>query len=286
MVQVHVDGRVVEYLDIAPGAGAAVRSVLVLVHGDGDTARDWRWIAPALAEAGHRVLAPSLPGHGASTPAPSYLMPDLAGWLGRFLDVLGVDSAAVGGNSIGGLIPVHLALQQPQRVQRLLLIGGSAGFGRAVNPLLAAEAAPGGGEAAIGMTLLPGGAPLRALLRSTTLFAQPWRVPPDWWRDQIRWGATLGMLEASVGCKRAVLNATGQHHVVLDRLRELTLPALLLWGLLDKVVPVLHGRSAARQLPQARLHVLPTSGHVPHVENPQAVLRPLLRFLASTDGVR
>lgn len=90
--------------------------------------------------AGHRVLAPSLPGHGASAPAPSYLMPDLAGWLGRFLDVLGVESAAVGGNSIGGLIPVHLALQQPQRVQRLLLIGGSAGFGRAVNPLLAAEA--------------------------------------------------------------------------------------------------------------------------------------------------
>lgn len=146
---VAVDGGPAEYLDV--GTGPA----LVLVHGDGQTGRDWRWVAPALAAAGHRVIAPSLPGHGATAETPSYKMEDLAAWLGRFLDVLDIDRATVGGNSIGGLIPVHLALQQPGRVSRLVLID-SAGMGNAVNPVLGMETLPLAGEAAIAMSMLPG----------------------------------------------------------------------------------------------------------------------------------
>ncbi len=274
IARIDVDGRAVEYLVTGPPVGPA----LVLLHGDGETARDWRWVAPALADAGHRVIAPSLPGHGASAPPASYRMEDLAVWLARFLDAVGISAATVGGNSIGGLMAIHLALAQPSRVQRLLLVD-SAGLGRTVNPLLAAETMPGAGEAAIGMTLLPGGPQLRAFARAGNLFAQPWRVPAGWWSDQFRWGGNPVLLDASVACKRAIMNGTGQHHVVLDRLGELKVPTLVLWGLLDKVVPVVHGRSAARRLRDGRLEVLPGCGHVPHVESPKAFLAPVLRFL-------
>lgn len=90
------------------------------------------------------------------------------------------------------------------------------------------------------------------------------------------------MLTASVACKRAILDAAGQFHLVLDRLGELRVPTLVLWGALDKVVPLVHGRAAAERIPNARLVILPTGGHVPHVECPDAVLTPMLRFLLDT----
>ena len=272
-----VDGGPAEYLDVGTGP------VLVLVHGDGETARDWRWVAPALVAAGYRVVAPSLPGHGVTAETASYEMPDLAQWVGRFLDALGIDRATVGGNSIGGLIPIHLALQQPKRVSRLILID-SAGFGNAVNPVLGLETVRVLGELAIGMVFLPGGPQLRASVRSQNLFAQPLLVPPEWWTDQLRFGGGKPMLKASIACKRAILGASGQYHLVLDRLPELTVPTLIIWGALDKVVPLVQGQRAAKLIPDCRLEVLPLSGHVPHVETPGAVLVPLLRFLQDTQS--
>jgi pimeloyl-ACP methyl ester carboxylesterase len=271
-----VDGGTAEYLDVGTGP------VIVLVHGDGETARDWRWIAPAIAAAGHRVVAPSLPGHGATAETSSYAMEDLAAWVGRFLDAVGIDRATVGGNSIGGLIPIHLALQQPHRVARLLLID-SAGLGNAVNPVLGLETLPVLGEAAVSMALMPGGPQLRAAGRAQNLFAQPLRVPPEWWLDQVRWGSGRPMLAASLACKRAILDGAGQHHLVLDRLPDLKVPTLVVWGALDQVVPVVHAHAAARLLPDNRLEILPTAGHVPHVEAPDALLVPLLRFLRDTE---
>jgi pimeloyl-ACP methyl ester carboxylesterase len=270
-----VDGGAAEYLDLGTGP------VVVLVHGDGETARDWRWVAPAIVAAGYRVVAPSLPGHGATAETSSYAMEDLARWVSRFLDAVGIDRATVGGNSIGGLIPIHLALQQPDRVARLLLID-SAGLGNAVNPVLGLETLPVLGEAAVGLALMPGGPQLRAAVRAQNLFAQPLRVPPEWWLDQVRWGAGRPMLAASLSCKRAILDAAGQFHLVLDRLPELKVPTLVVWGALDQVVALVQGQAAARLIPDCRFEVLPTSGHVPHVETPDAVLVPLLRFLHDT----
>ena len=270
-----VDDGPAEYLDVGHGP------VLVLVHGDGETARDWRWVAPGLVAAGYRVIAPSLPGHGSTAEAPSYEMPDLAQWVARFLDVVGIDRATIGGNSIGGLIPIHLALQQPERVERLILID-SAGFGNAVNPVLGLETVKVLGELAIGMVFLPGGPQLRASVRSQNLFAQPLRVPPEWWSDQLRFGGGKPMLAASLACKRAILGASGQYHLVLDRLPELKVPTLVMWGALDKVVPLVQAHRAVELIPDCRLEVLPLSGHVPHVESPDAVLVPLLRFLQDT----
>jgi pimeloyl-ACP methyl ester carboxylesterase len=273
--QIAVDDAPAEYLDLGSGP------VVVLVHGDGETCRDWRWVAPSIAAAGHRVVAPSLPGHGATAESRSYAMEDLAAWLGRFLDALGIGRATVGGNSIGGLISIHLRLQQPHRVARLVLID-SAGLGNAANPALALETLPLLGEAAVSLALMPGGPQLRATSRAQNLFAQPLRVPPEWWLDQLRWGSGRPLLSASLACKRAIIDAAGQFHLVLDRLPELSVPTLVVWGALDQVVPVVHGHAAARLLPDCRLEVLPTAGHVPHVEAADALLVPLLRFLRDT----
>jgi pimeloyl-ACP methyl ester carboxylesterase len=272
-----VDGRAVEYLVAGDGP------VVVLLHGDGETARDWRWVMPGLAAAGHRVLALSLPGHGGSASADSYAQEDLADWLASVLEALGLDRAMVIGNSIGALMGLHLTLSRPDLVERLVLVD-SAGLGRLVNPVLAAETMPRLGEAAIAMSLMPGGGPLRAAVRSVNLFGQPWRAPAGWWLDQFRWGSAPALLHASVECKRAILGAAGQHHVLIGRLGEVRVPTLVLWGLLDKVVPFTHGLAAAKRLPNGRFQLLLGCGHMPHVECPKAFVAAVLRFRAEREG--
>ncbi len=267
-----VDGRDVEY--VVAGSGPP----LVLLHGDGESARDWQWVIPALSAA-HQVYALSLPGHGGTATAESYTPQSLAAWVLKVLDALNLPRASLAGNSIGALVALHVALEQAARVERLMLLD-SAGLGRLVNPVLAMETAPGVGEAAIGTTLLPGGAQLRAAARAPMLFVQPWRAPAGWWSDQVRWGAQRSFLEAAVAAKRAVLDIGGQRHVVLDRLGEVQVPTLVLWGALDQVVPFTQGRAAARRLPDGRLHLVDDAGHLVHIERPDAVSAAMLAFLA------
>ncbi len=267
-----VDGRAVEY--VVAGSGPP----LVLLHGDGESARDWQWVMPALSAA-HRVYALSLPGHGGSAPAESYTPESIAGWVSTVLDALDMQRVSLGGNSIGALVALHVTLDQPARIEHLVMLD-SAGLGRVVNPILAMETAPGLGEAAIGATLLPGGAQLRAAARAPVLLAQPWRAPAGWWSDQVRWGSHRSVLEAAVAAKRAVLDVAGQRHVVLDRLAEVQVPTLVLWGVLDKVLPFTQGEAAVRRLRHGRLHLVPDAGHLVHIERPDAVSAAMLAFLA------
>ena len=135
---VEVDGLPIRYL--AAGEGPP----LILLHGAGDNSLDWRWVMPALA-ATHRVYAPDLPGSpdSAIPPAAAYSPAFFERFVASFLDALGIGRAAFVGNSLGGLVALHLALSDPERVDALVL-SDSAGLGRTVNPVQAALSSPGG----------------------------------------------------------------------------------------------------------------------------------------------
>lgn len=273
---VDVDGRKVEYL--SEGTGPAI----VLLHGDGDTARDWRWVMPGLVEAGHQVVALTLPGYGSSSPTESHTPEAHAQQVAATLEALGIEQPTVVGNSLGGLVAIHLALGG-YPVERLVLVA-SAGLGNMVNPQLAAVTLPRVGEAAIAAALLPGGSRLRAAGRGLQLAARPWRVPAGWWKDQIRWGANRQHLETAVAAKRASVDMLGQRHIVLDRLAEIRVPTLVIWGKLDLVVPYTHGQDAVRHLPDGHLVLLPRCGHAPPVEKPADFVEALLDFLSKPPG--
>ncbi len=136
---VGVDGFSIRYL--AAGTGPP----LVLLHGAGDNAFDWRWVVPHLA-ATHRVYAPDLPGSPDSArPTADYSPAFFERFVASFLDVLGVERAAMIGNSLGGLVALRLALSDPARVNALILVD-AAGLGRAVSPALRLLAVPGYGH--------------------------------------------------------------------------------------------------------------------------------------------
>jgi pimeloyl-ACP methyl ester carboxylesterase len=76
-----------------------------------------------------------------------------------------------------------------------------------------------------------------------------------------------------------LVGAAGQTHVLIDELPRLGMPTMLVRGERDRVVPVAHGRGAVHRLPHGELAVLPATGHLPHVERPDAFVASVLAFL-------
>ncbi len=69
--------------------------------------------------------------------------------------------------------------------------------------------------------------------------------------------------------------------MLLDELPRLTMPVLVLWGALDRVLPVCQARAAAGRLPRGNIVILENCGHVPHMECPEEVIAALDPFLTA-----
>jgi pimeloyl-ACP methyl ester carboxylesterase len=260
--RVTVDGLGTQYLE------AGVGPPVLLLHGHEQSATGWRWVLPALART-HRVLALSLPGHGETDPAVGGHAPgrDLAPFVAGFLDALGVGALDVVGHSAGGVV-------------------ASAGLGRHCNPLLALDTLPGLGELAILLARMPGGNLQRTSMSAALLFAQPWRVPAEFFTEQQALGMRPGQLEASTAMARALFDANGQREVLLDQLPTLDMPTLVAWGASDYVLPAHQAHHAVALLPRGRLSMFPDCGHLPHVERPEQFAAVLTDWLTEDHDIR
>jgi pimeloyl-ACP methyl ester carboxylesterase len=271
--KIEVEGLPTRYLTAGEGPP------LLLLHGVGDNAFDWQWVMPALAHT-YQVYALDLPGSGGSAkPLPDYSPAFFASFTTAFLDALGVERAAVVGNSLGGLVGLRLALSDPERVAALGLVS-SGGLGREVTYALRSLALPGYGKLAVAWSKRRPGALQRALGRSALLFARPWRVPREWIKEQYRLARLPGFLEAQLATLRAQVGLRGQREVLVDRLSHLRVPTLVVWGVRDRVLPYSQGQEAAARLPEGSLELVPDCGHAPHVEQPERFASGLGEFLS------
>ena len=269
---VEVEGLPIRYLTAGMGPP------LVLLHGAGDNSLDWQWVMPDLA-ATHRVYAPDLPGSPHSArPAADYSPAFFERFVAAFLEALGIERAAVVGNSLGGLIALRLALSKPARVTDLVLVD-SAGLGWAVSPALRSLALPGYGKLAVAWSKTPPGALQRALGRAALLFARPRRIPLKWLKAQYRLGRTPGFLDAQLAAVRAQVGLRRQREVLLDKLPNLQIPTLVVWGARDRLFPESQARDAVSRLRDGSLSLVPDCGHMPHIERPDLFVAAFKRFL-------
>ena len=248
---------------------------LILLHGLGGAAVVWYCNVEPLAR-GHTVYAPDLPGHGASEEPPwRYSLEGSIRFLEEFMGALGLRSASLVGNSLGGLIALALAVERPERVRRLVL-EDAAGLGREVIGFLRLLSAPILGELLVSDSRNSVKWVLRQVVHNRAHITE--RLVDLIYRERSRPGnraALLKVLRAGVsplGLKPSV-NLT-------SRLGQLQVPTLVIWGREDRIFPLAHGRRAARLLPQGQLRVFEQCGHWPHVEVSQAYNRALLDFLA------
>ena len=271
--RVSMDGMSVRYLCVGSGPS------LLLLHGAGSSSSEWRWLMSELSGA-WRVLAPDMPpASGGNGMRELYAPEDSVEFILSFLRAVRVARTVVAGHCTGGLSAVCLSLQKQDLVRALVLID-SGGLGQAIHPAMIMEASPLWGDLAVRLASTPVGAMHRALFRSLLLYSRPDRAPKQWWIQQYRLALEPGFLRASLGALRSSTGPLGQTRIFLDRLPELAMPVLLLWGSMDQVVPGYQALEARSRLRDGRLAFIPDCGHLPHVEKPDLCAREIGGFAA------
>ena len=223
----------------------------------------------------YRVIAPDLLGHGQSDkPRGDYSVGAFAVLLRDLLDEIGVTRVTVVGHSLGGGIAMQFAHQHRQYCDRIVLIS-SGGFGGDVGRVLRLLSLP-GSELVLPMIAsrpaVAAGNALWALVGCADRFnARPALSNRDNRRAFLR---TL----------RSVVDYRGQAVSAIKCLCfSEDLPALIISGDQDRVIPVEHAQAAHSTMPNSCLHVLAGVGHHPPTEEPQKVAGLIDEFLTATN---
>ncbi len=253
--------------------------VLVLLHGIGSDHTTWWPVLAPLAKR-YTIIAPDFLGHGRSDkPRADYSLGGFANGLRDLLTVLGIPRASVAGHSFGGGVAMQFAYQFPERTERLILVG-SGGLGRSVNPLLRALSLPGGNVALAAFTSPPVYHTLHRVFRAMHKTGLPFTTDLDPMTEVYE---SLGDPAARAAFRhvlQAVIDWRGQIPSMLHRayLAE-GMPVLVVWGTRDSVLPVKHARAAREVIPGSRVEVFPQAGHFPHRDDPEAFAEALIRFI-------
>lgn len=253
---------------------------LVLVHGLGGMATNWRLLAPALA-AGRRVIIPELPGHGGSAPLRGATTLDP--FAESVLVVLEAEHAVPApwvGHSLGALVGLHAAARRPEGVQGLVL---AAAPGITSSTRLAEATVTVLGVIRPGRVLGKRSARVAASPRLRTLAFGGWGVADPVGLDP---AAAEAFLEGPPQ-NRDTLTA-GRALVVADprlELEHVGCPCLCLWGASDNWVPLQDGMEYARRL-RAPLRAIADCGHLLIGERPDAVAAAIVGFVGSLDADR
>jgi pimeloyl-ACP methyl ester carboxylesterase len=254
---------------------------LLLIHGLGASSTAWHFQLDRLAAA-HRVYAIDLPGHGASPAPPVAVDGELgAAVVAAFIEQVLGEPAAVVGHSMGGAVALLAALRRPDLVSALALVS-SAGLGREMPVFLRAMCLPGADRLAevVGPWLVRALGRV-GLLRRRFAGAAAVEVLAPVLAEALEVYRRRHAIRAFTTALRAVAGTGGQRarYVLADRLGELAVPVLVVWGSGDRVLPLVHGLRAA-ETARCRFEVL-ECGHSPMLEAAPRFTDVLRDFLAA-----
>ncbi|MFE6334351.1 alpha/beta fold hydrolase [Streptomyces sp. NPDC057798] len=272
---IEVDGTAIHYVECGKGTS------VLLLHGAGANAGNWTNTVQALAT-GHRVVALDLPGYGESAPLDRSDPEATVAFLWRFVDAVGLGPQVLVGHSLGGLLALLMALDRPDCVRGVVAVS-AGGLGRAINPLAALQAGTPLGDLTPLLATAPGGPELLVAGVAALGAGRPWRLPMSWWKAQLKVAGSYRDLKTTLSTYRETVGLLGQNQTIVNRLPELSMPVLVVWGLQDRMVPFWQGIRAARKIPHSDLQLLPCSGHLVVNESEKAFQELLARFLRRTD---
>jgi pimeloyl-ACP methyl ester carboxylesterase len=267
--RIELPGAKVNYVEIGEG------EPIVFVHGISGCWQNWLENLPHFGR-GRRAIALDLPGFGAS-PMPSWPVdiPAYGRLLHDFCEKLGVESGTLVGNSMGGFVAAEAVTAAPGRFDRLALVS-AAGIINTWNPEARATA-----TAWAWKTFAPTVSGLaRAIVshpRSRQVALAPFLRYPNRLRADLLWEQIVGGAECPAFGEALT---TLIHHDIRERLEEIEIPTLIVWGLSDRVIPVNAAISYHRRIPGSRLEIFERTGHVPQLERPDRFNALLDEFLA------
>lgn len=262
---------------------------MVLLHGLGGSHLSWMRLGPMLAERA-RVYAPDMVGFGRTPPAGR----SSSVWgnrrvLDRFLhEVVGTPALLVG-NSMGGLISLLQAAENPGSVAGLVLMDPAVPVAPGARPeaqvsrAYALQMVPGVGEAFLRRRLERLGPEGQVRESFAVCCTDPGRVPPEVVAahvDMVRWRASQPWAApASLRASRSMLALLlwrRRFHAVVRRVQA---PTLLLQGMDDRLITVAAALLVARRRPEWTFRPLRGIGHLPHLEDPDATAAEIGRWI-------
>jgi len=263
---VDVNGVTWPYLEGGPRNGEKV----VLVHGFGADKDHWSLYAKHLTDRYH-VIAPDLPGFGDSDLSPDrdYSIKAQTDRLIGFLDALGIDKAHLGGNSMGGYIVLHAALEYPDRLKSLTLLNNAGVVGSNESEL---QQAAQRGENPLVMRKFDDVDRLMAFVMH-----KPRTIPGQFkkvmFADSRRREALLDRIfEAIV--------EDSLNNPATDRLSNVKAPTLIVWGRHDRLIDVSCVDVLKKGISGSEAVIFEHVGHLPMMEDPSALAKAHLPFLA------
>jgi pimeloyl-ACP methyl ester carboxylesterase len=272
----QVDGARVHHQDAGPDDGP----VILLIHGFCASTLVWSEVFLPLASAGFRVIAVDLLGHGFSDKPRDgeYTIEAQARMVLHLMDQLGIERATLAGSSYGGAIAASLALDYPERVGKLVLVGSVINNEAKKQPLLRLASAPFVGNI-ISPLILDSRWMVRRRLKK--IFSE---------------GARQLFDERRMEARHLPLKAASAQYAILQSLRRwkaerieqeahlIMQPALLIWGEQDVDTPLRLGERLHDAMPDARLIVFRKCGHLPQEEYPREFTELVTGFIRSDES--
>lgn len=254
-----VDGQRMHYEVMGPADGQPV----VLIHGLGGRAEDWRALAPYVARAGYRVYMPDLIGYGRSAQPKdfSYSIRDEASLVVGFLDTVGLKRVDLGGWSMGGWIVQMVAANRPDRIKHLLIFD-SAGLYEMPR---------------WNTNLFTPSTPAQLNQLDGLLMPHPPRIPGFVAADILRVSKESGWVVS-----RAMAQMLTGRDVTDSMLPNLRMPVLILWGAQDRIIPVDQAEKIHRLVPQSQLDIFSGCGHLAPLQCTGEMGPKVVRFLEQT----
>ena len=234
---IKVDGLDVHYLRAGQG------DPLVVIHGGSGDARDWLKNMQELS-ASYTVYVPDMPGFGGSQALDGdYFIPEMAEFVEKFSQKLGLNNFHLMGQSLGGGVALSYALKFPHRIKKLVLVS-SLCLGREIALWVRFLASP-------RMCRLIGAVTM-ALLRGVKWLVDSFLAPI---------GYVIPLSRTSIVLGSCITTLKEQTTVFINRLSEIMVPTLVVWGARDPIVPARHAYAAAELIPDCQVKVFADGGH-------------------------
>ena len=249
---------------------------MLLTHGIGLMLEIWEPTAAALSGR-YRVISWDLPGFGRSgVREQPYSVPFFGDFTAAFLDALGIGKVHAVGHSMGGAVSLAFARKFPSRLNSITL-NCSASLGREAPLIFKLFTLPGIGKL---MTKPSRGNTRQAL---SSMYRDYSRVAPGLEETWYRISLTPGNQRVFLQTLRSMTALSGQNKELVEAtlagLPLLSVPALVIAGRDDAIIPASHAIEAAKKIPGAKLAVIEDCGHVPQLEKAAEFNRILIDFL-------
>jgi 3-oxoadipate enol-lactonase len=254
----------IHFLDANPSG----RPVVVLLHGLGVDGSSWGYQIVSLMQAGLRPLAPDLPGFGRSQyDGKGWSIRRMADQVSGLLDSLHIQRAGVVGLSLGGTIALQLALDNPDRVEHLVLMNTFA----CLRPRRLSELGY-----LLGRFFV---ANLRGVEYQANMVAQ--RLFPEPEKEALRGELVQRICQSDPQVYRAAMRSLGLFDV-RRRLKEIRIPTTILTAENDTTVSRRIQGELVHEITGARQVLIPCSGHAVIVDQPERVSHALIEIFTQT----